>query len=283
MWRRIPEASARSTGVLCLWAVSTPTAFYTRDGDRFVPTALTVGPWDAGLQHGGPPSALLAAAIEAHGDADDSVHVARLTVELMRPVPLVPLRVTVSALREGRRAQWLSASLWADEVELARAHGVRIAQQPVELPPPLCPTVPDLPSPEESSDFSFPFFRSRVAYHTAVQIRIARGQWGRGPAAAWIRPRCGLVEGESTTPLQRVAIVADAANGVCPVLNTEHYTFINPDLTIHLRRPPRGEWVGLDARSLADPAGVGLVHARIHDVQGELGHCLQSLVIAGRT
>ena len=42
-----------------------PSCLYEPDGDRFVPTGLTRGPWDRGFQHAGPPAALLAHAVEA--------------------------------------------------------------------------------------------------------------------------------------------------------------------------------------------------------------------------
>ena len=42
-----------------------PTAFYVRvDDDCYAATEATRGPWDAGAQHGGPPSALVGYAIE---------------------------------------------------------------------------------------------------------------------------------------------------------------------------------------------------------------------------
>ena len=69
-----------------------PAALFEPDGQLLVPTALTVGPWDPGSQHGGAPSALLARAVEAE-PAPGPVRLARLTVELLRPVPLTPLRV----------------------------------------------------------------------------------------------------------------------------------------------------------------------------------------------
>ena len=65
-------------------------ALFIADGDRFVPTVHTRGPWDPQAQHGGPPAALIARAVEAV-PADAPMHVARLTVELLRPVPLTPL------------------------------------------------------------------------------------------------------------------------------------------------------------------------------------------------
>lgn len=247
-----------------------------------MPSVATRGPWDPGLQHGGPPSALMADALDRHGDSPNAWQLVRLTVELMRPIGMNPLRVEVEPLREGKRAQWLRASLWEDQRELGRAHAVRVRTVNLDLPEPLCRPAPSPPPPDACAPFVFPFFECEQGYHTAVEIRIARGQWARGPAAAWLRPRVPLVEGLELTPLQRVVITADASNGVCPALSTDSHTFINPDLTIHLRRPLRGSWVGLDASSLAEPAGVGLVHATVHDIDGEVGHCLQSLVVAAR-
>jgi hypothetical protein len=68
------------------------------DPHRIHPTELTRGPWSPDAQHGGPPAALLAAAAEAHDDEaaprggeNSPMFVARLTVELMRPVPLTAL------------------------------------------------------------------------------------------------------------------------------------------------------------------------------------------------
>ena len=98
----------------------------------------------------------------------------------------------------------------------------------------------------------------------------------------WMRPRMPLVEGVPTSPLETVMILADAANGVAPCLPIEGFTFINPDLTVHLRRPLEGGWLGLAGQSAAEPIGTGLVQGRLFDGRGELGRCLQSLVVRAR-
>ena len=57
-----------------------PDALYERDGDRFVATELTRGPWNPDHQHAGPPAALLARAIErasAHRRRPDHAAVLR--------------------------------------------------------------------------------------------------------------------------------------------------------------------------------------------------------------
>jgi hypothetical protein len=42
----------------------TADAFYRAEDDRLIPSELTRGPWDPDAQHAGPPSALLARALE---------------------------------------------------------------------------------------------------------------------------------------------------------------------------------------------------------------------------
>jgi hypothetical protein len=103
-----------------------------------------------------------------------------------------------------------------------------------------------------------------------------------GPARVWMRLRHPLVRAHETSPLARLAAVADFGNGVSAVLPFERYLFINADLTIHLARPPRGEWIGLDARTLLLPGGSGLAESVLHDVHGPVGRAFQTLVVAPR-
>ena len=97
-------------------------ALYLPDGDRFVPTELSRGPWSPDAQHGGPPAALLARAIERF-EGGEHMHVARLTIELLRPVPLRPLAIEARWARPGRKVQLVAASLHDGETEVARAVG----------------------------------------------------------------------------------------------------------------------------------------------------------------
>src|SRR6266516_4040779 len=92
-----------------------PTCFYEPLGQagHYRATAATAGPWDPGSQHGGPPAALLATAIEAC-DAVPGLRLARLTVELLRPVPVGEVVVQAHVLRPGRRVRLIEAQLEAD-------------------------------------------------------------------------------------------------------------------------------------------------------------------------
>lgn len=255
-------------------------AFFTRDGARFVATELTRGPWSNEHQHGGPPAALLTGAIERAGTDAADFRLVRVTVEFLRPVPIAVLEVSTEVVRAGRQAQRIAATLSAGGVEVARAVGLRLRRQPLDLRE--TPGSATLPHPDTLTPFRFSFFRHRVAYHTAIEMRIARGVWAKGPVDAWMKPLHPLVEGERTSPCERVLILADAESGVCPPLDPAEWTFLNPDLTVYFGREPRGEWVGLSIVSEAHADGTGLAQSALSDLEGPFGRAAQSLVIAPR-
>ncbi|MEM6996178.1 MAG: thioesterase family protein [Myxococcota bacterium] len=263
-----------------------PAAFYVEHADgTLTATAATRGPWSDDHQHGGPPAALLMRAVEGFGEAPEAFAVVRLTVELLQPIAIEgALRVAVDPVKLGGQAQRLEATLRdRDDAVLAKASALRLRMDQVELPPARHQAAPPLPPPEQSEALVFPFFSADVGYHTAVEVAVARGRWGQGPCAAWLRPRVPLVAGETITPAQAVTIAADAANGIAMVLDSARYRFVNPDLTIAMARPPEGLWVGIDAHAAALPIGVGINDCALHDRRGELGRIVQSLLIRPRT
>jgi len=257
-------------------------AIFHRDGDLFLPSDLARGPWSPEAQHGGPPSALLARAAERFEDGA-RMFVARVSVELMRPVPIAPLAVRTRFLRPGKKVQLVEASLLAGDTEVARCTALRIRRAEIPMPSDL-PQTPPPPGPEHGRDTMPPWAGviAYEAYHShAVEHRFVAGGFERpGPSIDWIRLRVPLVVGEDTSPLCRVVAVADFGNGVSWVLNrTDGYLFINPDLTVYLHREPADEWVCLDAETQAQGHGVGLAESRVFDRRGPIGRSLQSLLI----
>lgn len=260
-------------------------ALYLPDGDRFVSTDLTRGPWTPDAQHGGPPAALLARAIDREGGGDGMM-VARLTVELLRPVPVAPLTVATRLARPGRKVQLVEASLRAGDVEVARATGLRIRTAVLPLPAPSeAGQPPPLP---DTGTASLPPWAQAVSYRSfhrdGAEHRFVAGSFENpGPATDWIRLRVPLVAGESTPPLARAAAAADFGNGISWTLSRqEGWEFINPDLTVYLYRLPADEWVCLEAVTWTGPHGVGLAESRLWDRHGPLGRSLQSLLLERR-
>jgi acyl-CoA thioesterase len=82
--------------------------------------------------------------------------------------------------------------------------------------------------------------------------------------------------------VQRVAAAADCASGLSWVLDPGRWSFANVDLTVHLVRPPRGEWVCMDARTQVDAGGVALASSTLYDGDGRIGVGAQTLLVAPR-
>jgi hypothetical protein len=257
-------------------------AFYERDGDRFVATELTRGPWDPGAQHAGPPAALLGHALEALPEAGD-FQVGRVTFEILRAVPIMPVEVSARVVRPGRRVQLLEAELSAGGEVLMRATAWRIRTNPVELPAEAVLDSPPPPPPERGSEVSFFPTGQEHGYHTGMEVRFISGSFLEpGPAVAWLRMRAALIAGEEPSPLQRVLIVADVGNGISASLDYRRYLFINVDLTVHLERMPAGEWICVDAATLPQPNGVGTAESVLADGEGRIGRAVQTLLISER-
>lgn len=272
----------------------TSDAFYerrlgARGEERFFATPLTRGPWSNDHQHGGPPTALLTRAVERvelepsspTGRRAAEMFVVRMTCELLRPIPIAaPLEVTTELLAQSRNVHRIAAALVSGDEQLAVAIAIRIRVQELELPVHAHDDGPPLPALEHCRPFEFPFFRHAVGYHTAMEVRAAEGEFGHGKFAVWMRPRHPLLESETTTPLQRVMICADAGHGVGTALDTARWSFVNPDTSVHLHRLPADEWLGMRARTHCEPLGFGLCHTQLSDRHGDLGLVVQSQVIA---
>lgn len=257
-------------------------AFYVPEGGEFVSSELTRGPWDPGSQHAGPPAALIAREIER--TTPDGWFLGRITYEILRPVPIAPLRVEVEVVRPGRSVELLAATLRDRSGEaLVRASVWRLAERVTAIPE--GPAGGARPAPPLAEAEERPFFDTGwdVGYHTGMEYRFNAGSFREpGPATVWMRMRHPLVAGEEPTPLQRVMTAADSGNGVSATLDLSRYIFINVDLTVHLHRLPTSEWVCLDAITLPEPNGVGLADAALHGEGGPIGRALQTLLVRER-
>jgi acyl-coenzyme A thioesterase PaaI-like protein len=266
-------------------APPTDDAFFVPLGDgRFDSTVHTIGPWDRGLQHAGPPSALLARAIERETAGWPGV-VTRVTVDLLGPVPVAELEIRSEVLRTGRSVELVKAELASGGRVAARATAWRVRRTELELPA-LPADHDDAPGEDVPP---FPDAESELpvgwggGYLHAMEWREARGSWGPpGAAAVWGRMRYPLVAGEEPTGLQRLMAIADSGNGVSYVLPFESWVFINPDLTVHLAAEPRGEWICLDARTRVDGAGFGLASSRLFDQDRLVARGAQTLYVGPR-
>lgn len=257
-------------------------AFFVQDGTRFVATKHTQGPWSAGFQHAGPPSALLARAIERAVADDPTLAVTRVAVDLLAPIPIAAFDVDVAVLRAGRKVRRLDATLTTGGAAVARLTALAMRTARLDVEP--APIATARPAPPESGEpHLFPVVMEEpVGYAAAMEVRQAAGATQDGGVAAWLRCRVALVEGEPISPLQRVLVAADSGNGLAIPVDPRRFTFVNADLVVALHRPLEGEWVCLDAATSRGPSGVGLTETRLWDRRGPIGRALQTLLIEPR-
>jgi hypothetical protein len=261
---------------------ATENSFYESDPtdpSRFVSMGHTRGPWSEHHQHGGPPAALLVRAAEGAIDAR-GFQLAQVSLDLVRPVPVAPVRVEARVERAGRRVQLVEAVLLSDDgALLAEARATFVRRDAVQAP--ACRTT-GLPGPHECEPFAFPFASHPVGYQSAMDTRLASREWGGPSCVMWMRAKVALVRDEPPSPSALALLCADASSGVAPPLDVGAYTFPNATLVAHFTREPVGAWVAVDASSLAGPEGLGLARATLHDELGPFGASAQSLVVSAR-
>lgn len=261
-----------------------PPALFEANGDSFSAAALTRGPWDARMMHGGAPAALLAHAIEQTQPGAE-LAVTRLTIELLGGVPVGPVSVATELAKPGRRFQVVDASLTADGRRACLARAVRVRRDDMPDAAALAPSLreaPPLPAPQTGEPWPRFVEGDDLFYPGATEIVVVAGTTGSGHATAWIRLRGDLLPGVAPSPLVRACAAADFSNGLSAILPFEEWLFVNTELTVHLHREPAGEWIGLDAETVTGAAGIGLASGVLYDAHGPFGTCAQSLFVQRR-
>jgi acyl-Coa thioesterase superfamily protein/acyl-CoA thioesterase superfamily protein len=258
-----------------------PAAILRREGDRLVPSILAQGPWHPDHLHGGPICGVLARAIEAC-ESPAPMRVARMTVEMTRAVPMEPLAVRAQVTRAGKRIQQVDAHIEAQGRTLARATALRMR---VTEPDRDGALAPDEPVPERKPGPAGPVPRALPflpGFIRSLEFLRPRAPEPGGLGVIWARMRVPLVEGEVPTPFVRLAAICDFASGAGNALDFTRFTSINPDLSLHVLREPRGEWIGITARSRIEPDGIGHSHATLFDDEGPVARALVSLLVERR-
>ncbi len=248
--------------------------------ETFSSQPTTAGPWGPDSQHGGPPAALLTRAVERLDTGDERV-LGRLTMELLGPVPVGPLAVEASVVRPGRSVDLCEATLYDEERDrpVARAAAWRFpagVEGPRQAQQPLSHTHRDGERHPRPGSWS-------GGYLDAVDWRWIKGAVTEpGPGVVWMRPEVDLVEGEEMDPTQRLMACVDSASGVSAELDPGRWAFLNTELTVHVLRPPVGEWLCLDAETTLGSGSVGMATSHVYDEQGLVARSAQALLVVAR-
>jgi hypothetical protein len=241
---------------------------YVREGDAFVGTRLTQGTWDPDAQNGAVVLALLGHCLDDVPTLTPMA-LARLTVDLVRPVPIgrrLVVRPTIE--REGKKIQLVLLELLVDDVVHVRASALRLRVADVsDVAHVLATTAPDpgvtLPPPDQCPRPTRP--PGSPGFVEAIDIRRVPGR------GMWIRLAVPVVAGECDRATSRLTVGFDFAQLINADL--EHafasMTLINPDVTAHVLRPPTGEWTAVTGTTRFEPAlGRGVSSATLADEHG---------------
>ncbi|MBF8190806.1 thioesterase family protein [Nonomuraea sp. K274] len=218
------------------------------------------------MLHGRLLGGLAARAIEERC-AEPGLRFARLTVDLFRSSPMLPVTVETTLVRDGRRIRVADATISTDLGVIGRAAAVllREGEQPGgeqgvvtpawDAPPPSGPPV-------DGGVWTPPFDLWRLS-----------GRDEPGAGRVWMRERHPLVDDEPITPFVRAALAADFAS---PLSNsgTDGLRFINADYTLTLARVPAGDLIGVEATGHLSADGVATGQVTLHDTAGPIGFCL---------
>jgi acyl-CoA thioesterase len=249
-----------------------PEAFFTVDGDSYVPGQLTQGPWGAAMG-GQIVGGLLGWGIEQSG-IDPDLQPARFTVDLLRPALMEPVQIQTSVQREGRRIKLVDAALVQNGTVVARASALflrrgdhpdgQVWSSPAQMPP--------LPSSSDGFPDEMPFLIWGYGATLEGSPGIAAGEWEQTHSQkfAWARLFRPMVHGHPLTPFTRLAFVGDITSSLTH-WGTSGLRYINADYTVTASRLPDGEFLGLAAQSHYGTAGVATGAATLFDRHGPIG------------
>jgi hypothetical protein len=262
---------------------------FERNGEAFMPTLAAQGPWDPTTLHGGPVAALLAREAE-QVETDAPMRVGRMTIDLLRPVPMKPLELRHEVIRRGRQIVLVDSQMWWEERLVARASSLLVhvgRQVGSSSTKRVAGEGPPIPGPETEGKDEF---QSDVlegywvpGFVQSVELRRVVGESrGGAPTVAWSKLKLPVIEGEHPTALQMLACNGDFASGLGNYVNMLDYASPNADLTYNLLRYPESEWLGMDAASVVGDDGIAQSRARMFDEVGFLGTATATLVVSPR-
>ncbi len=255
--------------------MSEDVSLFRREGDSFLANTCACGPWGPTALAGGAVLSLLGHVLE---DVPSLVpmSLSRMTVDLMRPVPLdQPLRIETDIRRDGRKLQVVDLVVKAGDTEHALARALRIRDMDVESAlgealPMASLTHPVIPPPEK--------FQNLIPVNMGTGF-IPRGidyvrspEFENGLNTIWMRLRVPVIEGEAVRATSLATVPMDVVNLIGYSLDVSKATAINADVSAHIMRYPVGEWVAITGHTDVDSSiGHGISMGILSDREGVFG------------
>jgi hypothetical protein len=203
--------------------------------------------------------------------------VSRLSLEILKPVPIGPLQLGIDIVRDGKKQQVLKivAYVAGEAVLSATVLRLRNNAEPGPTLPPF-----QLRGPSHANEI---FSTSGSGFAKLFTVRALTGRFGGcTPASVWFRLDGLIVEGEQPTPLACAVAAADCGNGLSLPVSTHEWACPSTDLTVQFARAPLGPWIMVDAETWIGTEGRALTHARLGDEKGWFGRSLQTSILEWR-
>jgi hypothetical protein len=96
----------------------------------------------------------------------------------------------------------------------------------------------------------------------------------------WLALDADIVTGTTASPFTRACVFADFGNGVGSATYAQDWSFANLDVGVQFLREPQGEWVLLDADTLAGGNGHALAQTIMADDLGVFAIATQTVFVA---
>lgn len=253
--------------------------FFSQNSDGvFVGNDPARGPWSADHCHAGPVTGLAARAAEIAVGAEKML--CRLTLDILRPLPLAGLRVAAETTRHTRTLATTQITVHdLDNTLCALGTSMHLVRKDLGVVP-TAPVTPLRRADAVSGPFSIgaglhdkPYFGQflDVAYPPEFGLNP-------GPKTLWMRTTT-LVEGEEQSAIQSLCALADCGNGISWNARPAEMGFMNTDLTLNVHREPEGDWHASDSVSHWQGTGIGMSQSVLQDEKGPVATALQTLVL----
>jgi acyl-coenzyme A thioesterase PaaI-like protein len=238
---------------------------------HYIPTSLTVSPWDRDSLNGLAINALVAHLAEK-AETPAPMVISRLVTDILKPTRMAPVSTRVEVVREGKKLQLMQVELLQDGVPTVRTSAlrVRIGESPT-TPFPVHKLAPEgLP----------PLSSGRSGIGPIAETRLEAGGLELiGPGLVWSKMNGDIVPGTAISPFVHAAMAADYGSGTSSYVDWRQWSYANVDISLHLTRMPEGPWLRVYAVTESAGNGTAVVDTRLSDERGEFAHAHQTLFI----
>lgn len=255
--------------------MASKSSYFERSGEHtFTPTVHAGGAWSPDEQHFSPLGGLIVHEIERARERPD-LRLGRISYDILGRISFEEFEIHVETSRAGRTIELVEATVMIAGRAVVTARAWFSTAQDTRAV--AGGEAGALPRPEGLPVWPMTHMWTG-GYVNSIDVQpVTTPTPGR--VTAWISTPCALVAGETGSPLASFLAQVDVANGIAARQDPRVWMFPNLDLTVHLHRQPVGTWTGLDASVTFGSTGQGVTSTVLHDVNGPVGHALQTLTV----